>query len=657
MAKKRVITLAAGSRDIEAHLRVSATTAITEVVFNAIDADAKQIDISLARDLPGGPVVHATVSDNGHGVSRETIDEAFGTHRDSPKRRTRVSPDGRPMQGQQGRGRFRALAIASSIEWVTTAENGIGELETTRIRIFRTSSTSVDVSEIENRESKGTVVSLSITQEQKAAKVGDPDFRRLLEASLAPVLLSTDCLVTLDGEELDPASQVDHQASFDLDIDLSDFAKFDGSPAGTVTLEVIEWQQDTAGRTAYLCDEHGAALGELETRRLPKAPALTWTAYVRWEGFGREETTEGDLQSANSSFRPVVDEAIRILRKHLEDRSDEISGDLVEEWIGDGSYPYSEPPTTIADTAEQETFRELVGIARKALPEEHTARKLALGMMKAAFQESPDDALSVIEQVKNLDEDEVRDFRQLLERTPLSQVVRASKAVSDRVVFLVALKELLYGPDFQKKFLERDHLHKLLDKNPWVFGNEWGLVRSEASLNTVLKEHLSKLRPDAETLDASEGDRRIDMLLAASSREHLRTRRLVVELKRASNKLGRDERDQIEDYARALSGSARFAGEVVTWDFWLIGTEIKDSISGSLRERDKPQGLFQELELEGGSSYRIWIKSWSEVIAAAEESIEFFRSELDFDPGALESIEMLRQLYPENIPLAPVTED
>ena len=68
--------------------------------------------------------------------------------------------------------------------------------------------------------------------------------------------------------------------------------------------------------------------------------------------------------------------------------------------------------------------------------------------------------------------------------------------LTDRIDFRLALDELLHGVEHRDLFLERDQLHRLVEKNPWIFGNEWSLVRSEASLVSALREHLKILRPD-----------------------------------------------------------------------------------------------------------------------------------------------------------------
>ncbi len=659
----RTFTLTAGEQDVLAHAKVSAELAIGELIWNALDADAKQVSVALDRNFVGGPVTGLSVTDDGHGLGPHEIDNAFGAHRKSSKRDNRISPGGRPMHGRNGRGRFRSFAIALRIRWRTAGEDELGNIVTSEVTIRSDRPTDGEIADIDQMREEGitetgTVVTLNLADTQKVAKIDDPNFPQRLEAVLASTLMAlAESVVLFDGIELDPTKQIEHREQPTFIAELDDYGHLDGSTAGTPVLEVIEWKSPVIAPTLFLCDENGAALIEFERAKMPRTPAINWTAYLRWEGFGRDSVSDGDLQNARASFAGIVQPALAALARHLQARSDLLTGDVIETWVTDGSYPYLVAPITIVDEAEQAGFRELVAVTRRVVPADREQRRLTLNMMQATFKGSPDDALQIVARIKGLDEAEVQEFRELLDRTPLSRVIRASKMLTDRIDLLVALDELLHGPELRDDFLERDHLHRLVEQNPWVFGNQWSLLRSEASLVSVLREHLRILRPDdtspMEPSTVDGGNRRVDMLFAGASNEHRRSRRLVVELKRASLALGRRERDQIESYAQSVTGHPRFQGEVVQWEFWLIGTQIGEDIRPSVRKRNEPPGLFQEVVLENGSSYRIWILSWSEVIGAAREALEFFRDEIAYDPDATEALHGIRARYPGHVPGPP----
>ncbi|MDP1792665.1 MAG: ATP-binding protein [Acidimicrobiales bacterium] len=118
-----------------AHARVSAELAIGELIWNALDADAKEVSVALERNVPGGPVTRLTVTDDGHGLGPHEIDDAFASHRKSAKRERRISPGGRPMHGRNGRGRFRSFAVAVRARWRTWGEDELGQVAITEVTI------------------------------------------------------------------------------------------------------------------------------------------------------------------------------------------------------------------------------------------------------------------------------------------------------------------------------------------------------------------------------------------------------------------------------------------------------------------------------------------------------------------------------------------
>jgi hypothetical protein len=659
----RSFSLGAGDQDVLAHARTSAEIAIGELVWNALDADATVVRIDRHRAVPGGPVTSVVVADDGHGIGPHELQAAFETHRTSPKKSKRTSPRGRPMHGRNGRGRFRSFAVASSVRWRTWGEDELGNVAGNEVELQITSATRGTIRDIgepgdELDDVTGTRVLLHLADTQKAGQIGDDTFHDRLEAVLAATLLSLDgVLVVLDGKALDPASQIEAQAQPEVVVDLTDVARSDDEPAGDPVLEVIEWKSSKVDPCLYLCDEDGSALIEY-AGRLPKAPGVEWSGYLRWEGFARDTVEEGDLQNARATFGPIIDAAIVALSRHLTERSETLVGDDIKRWIEDGSYPYQVLPETPLEEAEQEAFRELVALARKAVPADREQRQMSLGLMNSTFKESPDDALQVIAEVKGLDEDEVREFRELLKRTPLSRVIHTSKQIADRVDFLVALDELLHDEALREEFLETEHLHRLVERNPWIFGNQWGggLLRSEAGLVSAMREHLAVLRPgeppQVTAADIEGSRRRVDLLFAGTVQEHRRRRRLVVELKRASLVLDRKERNQIEGYADALTTNPKFQGDPCDWEFWLLGTDIHSNIESSVNRKDQSPGLYNEYDLPAGGTCRIWIRPWSSVLDDARSDLAYYQDQLGYDPDVDDALDGIRARYPDAVPPA-----
>jgi hypothetical protein len=79
---------------------------------------------------------------------------------------------------------------------------------------------------------------------------------------------------------------------------------------------------------------------------------------------------------------------------------------------------------------------------------------------------------------------------------PFASQDSAATLVADRMKFLEALRFILFDYDARHKLRERSQLHKILEQNTWIFGEEYNLCASDKDLTTVLKAHREKLDPD-----------------------------------------------------------------------------------------------------------------------------------------------------------------
>jgi glucose-6-phosphate-specific signal transduction histidine kinase len=92
---------------LETLTKATPLTGITELIWNALDADATEVRVALPENELGG-VVEIRVEDNGHGMTQEQALAGFERLGGSWKRTATQSPQGRTLHGRDGRGRFRA---------------------------------------------------------------------------------------------------------------------------------------------------------------------------------------------------------------------------------------------------------------------------------------------------------------------------------------------------------------------------------------------------------------------------------------------------------------------------------------------------------------------------------------------------------------------
>lgn len=94
--------------------------ALVELVKNSYDADATKVDIQYIKEKDKLTII---VEDDGHGMSRDNVVNAWMTPATNYKLRTRKSPKGRVYQGRKGIGRYAVSLLGNKLK-LTTAHNG-----------------------------------------------------------------------------------------------------------------------------------------------------------------------------------------------------------------------------------------------------------------------------------------------------------------------------------------------------------------------------------------------------------------------------------------------------------------------------------------------------------------------------------------------------
>ncbi len=97
--------------------------AVAEYIWNGLDAKASSIEVRFELNSAGG-IAAMHVSDNGHGIPFELLEQKFGVFMDSEKiihrlRTKRVSSE---THGKDGIGRLTFFVFAHDAEWVTIYE-------------------------------------------------------------------------------------------------------------------------------------------------------------------------------------------------------------------------------------------------------------------------------------------------------------------------------------------------------------------------------------------------------------------------------------------------------------------------------------------------------------------------------------------------------
>jgi hypothetical protein len=317
----------------------SPLAAIEELVWNALDADAREVKIDLIQNALGA-VEAIRISDDGAGVDVDRIDSTFGGLGGSWKKgRAMTVALKRRLHGRHGRGRFKAFALGGHVEWRTTraavASGGTGSSQLSSYVISGDLETPglFKIEETNPGFATGTEVYITNVRPIADSLTDAGTVVPALAAKFALYLKAyPNVHVYFSGIPVTPV--IVRKAVTDYSLRL---------PSGAeAKLEVIEWRRRFVGSGKLVfCGKDGFALHEQPAGVRPGA-AYSFTAYVVSPRFA-ELNAENMLvmDELNPETRAYLETARKTLRDHFRVRAAEADESRVEEWIRDGSYPFA----------------------------------------------------------------------------------------------------------------------------------------------------------------------------------------------------------------------------------------------------------------------------------------------------------------------------
>lgn len=633
-------------------------TALTELIWNALDADADWVRVGVLENDLGNPVAIEVV-DNGVGITFDEAERAFGSLGGSWKREQRVTArSSKKMHGRNGKGRFKAFALGHDAEWDSVYVDGDDALRQVIIKGRSDRLQDFEIGKVKRApatRSRGTRVRIDNMPEPFGILSSEGSAGRQLAETFALYLRNYPATeIIYRGERIDPASV---QKSHDS-LPLPSFFAVDGSKV-TAVLDIVEWSFVKKERRICLCDSEGFALHEVEASIRP-GTEFNFTAYIRSEYIAKlNHENVLALDELDPDLRRLTDSARAALRAHFRRRKAEAASELVQQWKDEGVYPFAGDATDSLEMARREVFdicalnvHQYLDSFREGQPKD---RQFTLRMLKTALDENPESLKRILSDVLELPKEKQTELADLLQYTTLSSIIEASKMVADRLQFLVGFQELLFQPESKKSLRERSQLHRMLENETWLFGEEYLLTSSDENLNTVLQKHLAKLRPPAKGKRRKEApvlrddgtQAVIDLMLAREVPAYAQTRRefLVVELKRPSQKIDLDVQAQIQSYALAVASDERFDSQNTHWTFIAISNEMSPEAARTVRQQGKPYGFFHQED-----NLRIGLATWAEVLGASKARLEAFRSKLDYTATKDQGVALLHSKYARYLP-------
>lgn len=610
--------------------------AIMEIVWNSIDADASEISIDLTSNVIGSGIDSLSITDNGHGIEYEKIQEYLKELGKSAKKNSHKSPKGRIYHGKKGKGRFYFLNIGEKITWETVARDKNGKLNFYEITSNRQNPNRMYFSDIKNNQSKETFTKVTIDNLlDKPSRLKAFELKEYIIRKALNSLLSYNIFLTIDGERIDYDQYILKEKNHIFETLLGGTIKY------KFEIKLVQIK-DSKNKKIILCDENHFPINEEPfTNRLDGFDIIP---YISSSFFSDNEKNlslnyENDLVLLKDNIRGKVRDFVREIKS-------EQSKGFLDELKSRNLFPYKNPPENPIEKSEQEIFTIIAYETNQVsnILEKDDQAKLYLNLLKETLHANPSNVGMVLKEVLNLKEEDLNDLVDLLSETSFSKIIKLSSITSDRLKILDGISLLLFDHELKKKVRERSMLHKVLVDNLWILGEDYLYGTDDQTLKNVLKQHIKILGRDSNNIPDGNNLTDIpDIFIYKKyiSYDGLKStyRNLIIEIKRPNNTAGEVELSQIKRYANAIKNEPAFDRSSTKWEFILLVTDYKEKEIGSEIKQEGRE--FGTVIVNENSIVKVL--RWGDILEAAKKRLNFFKEQLLIE-NAMEKEETIKFL-------------
>ncbi len=638
---------------------------IAELIWNSLDASATSINIKYKDNGLGGFEL-ISLDDNGLGMSYDEAIEAFKNIGGSAKKnKTLTEFHGRTIHGSEGKGRYKALAIGNLVTFysVFKDKNDNAIKKKFEITLNKNDLVNYGLSELKicEDQSQATGVFIEIKNSSNTLSLFDDINISALEEMFV-VYHSTypNFNVSINSKTLDFESHI--KLKYPSEPYFS-FLNFEGKDY-KFEFKIIEWNKSDktkkakVGKKLNFCNEAGATFYQdnigVQTDRL-------LSVYVMSD-FISNIHKKGTLSTLNEDVLKIKNEAEKFLRNFIDEEKRNRRRIFIESLKKENIYPYKEKPKDKVEEAERELFDVIAVKINESVPrfenQSSASKKLLFSLISQNMGDKAKELSNILKEVCTLKKDELSQFDELLTKVTLPNMICTTRNIINRWDFIQELRELVYG-DINSKIKERSQLHKIIEQNTWIFGEQYKPGESDKSLKTVLKSYISILGRDElmpEMQDNPDKDLNLipDLCLwniVPKGYEGM-SEHLFVELKRPTVKAKRSEYFQIFDYAKAVAKHSSFSKDKTKWKFILVVGEISNELQG-LCNQNKVKGMVSDGSTDNGEkeNYEVYIYEWNHFIELQEGNLRDLRERLDYTMQSEPSeLKYLKDVYTEFIP-------
>jgi hypothetical protein len=621
--------------------------ALCELINNSIQANAKEIKIEIDLVSPDDPSPYACteyrIIDNGDGVSSSEFEQKI----------LEIATD--VKHGGKGIGRFAAFQIGATVSIETTAfDRQIKKYTNTAVTLNANSLLIKDLSKYEF-----DIATTDLEKKSAAAyyKISIKDFwdkvetennpKKVFTNKLLPgkleealflkysTLIITDKITfVINGIKLAKENfLVGEPETDDFNFEFSD------NTISNIALEYIHYKGKNKNIIlSYRVDNNGIKLSGFEDLIGFDYPDdNAWLVHIDSDKFTPKSDILRNLSfdGMDPDLAKLKDEVRAVVREFIKEKHEDYFK-FKHTLTTDRYYPYQNTSTSGAKEIAFNQIAFLIETDYSILQKKETIRQVVYPLLDKAISNSDNhDLEDILKAITALDNDRVKKFKELLENVALSEVIRFSNDIYKKEQFLDFLHQIIYG-EVSDHLLERKQLHRIIEKNLWLFGEEYANAPNLFS-DTQLKKSLEDLHykhfefredkndinyyediTDKEILDIPDLFFYNERLMNNSNREIM-----IVELKAPRVKISQREINQVERYMFDIEQLDKFSGSL-KYKIILVSSGFSKMGESLIGENDNSTFYRKS----NRKNIEIHVMKWSDIITSNKQRLSYLGNQL-----------------------------
>ena len=601
-----------------------------ELIWNGFDAGATEVELTIKRNELEG-IEEILVSDDGSGIDFYSESCGFNKYDDSEKKNSIQT------HGKDGVGRFGFHKICCKAEWHTKIDDHMYKTTIDSIKLEDFNTIKVESSETEMLQNvkSGTVVRLLGFDGQENLPTEDNIIRFLSIEFGWYLAIKKDINIVFNGKKV----KVPQADTFSHTFEINGLY-FD--------TQFYRWHTKPSSEKSY--DYYITSNNHVKSKELSgfnQRPNFYLSTVVKSKVFDNNDL---DLIAMNSELLDWRQLKYEILAKQEDMYSKFIKGrasEVIEGYEKKGFFlestgidrEYSLWRINNIKTVVKELYVNDPSLFNNL--KDKPAKILIRLLDKVVTSSDNDSLMNILEGVLDLETDGLDRLSKIINDSSLENVISTVEEITKRLSVVKMIKDIMEYK--YHSILETPDLQKVIEKNSWLFGEQYSLIGAEEdNFNKVAK----KLRDQVESINEVtigeledgvniEGaQRQVDLFLASKNLSYDESNNkvfkcVIIEIKKPSVSLNKKHLRQIEDYAEIISKHPSFSGsQHMRFELILIGrkisqtdTSIKSKLESSKNHQEK--GLINK-----DGKIKTYVRDWFSILDEHELSHNYLLEKL-----------------------------